>query len=142
MTRKHQETILCQICKEPKKLSDVLPGGLVHSSIVETIRKKHPDWSSSGFICLADLNHFRTEYVQDVLEEAKGEDVNAKDDQFGWTALMYAATNGHTTVVEVLLDKGADVNATDTKGRTALMLAVQNGRPEIVQLLEKAAAKE
>ena len=41
--------------------------------MVETIRKQHPDWSSTGFICLADLNHFRSAYVEDVLQEEKGE---------------------------------------------------------------------
>ena len=35
------------------------------------IRKTYPDWSPSGFICLADLNQFRIQYVQDVLEEGK-----------------------------------------------------------------------
>ena len=73
MTRKQQETVLCQICKEEKKPSQLWPGELVRDSLVETIRKKHPDWSSSGFICLADLNHFRAEYVQDVLEAEKDE---------------------------------------------------------------------
>ena len=73
MTRKQQETVLCQICREQKKPSQVLPGELVRDSVVETIRKEHPEWSSSGFICLADLNHFRAEYVQDVLEAEKDE---------------------------------------------------------------------
>ena len=73
MTRQRQETAPCQICKQLKRANDVLPAELVRSSIVETIRKTHPEWSSQGFICLADLNHFRTEHVQDVLETEKGE---------------------------------------------------------------------
>lgn len=71
MTKKQQETVLCQICKEQKRLSEVLPGELVRGSVVEMIRKTYPDWSPSGFICLADLNQFRIQYVQDVLEEGK-----------------------------------------------------------------------
>jgi uncharacterized membrane protein len=65
--------VLCQICKEEKRLSEVLPGELVRTPVVELIRKKYPEWSSKGFICLTDLNHFRTEYVQDVLEAEQGE---------------------------------------------------------------------
>lgn len=73
MKRKQKETVICQICKEQKRLSEVLPGELVRDSIVKTIRKKYPDWSPSGFICLSDLNHFRAEYIQDILRAEKGE---------------------------------------------------------------------
>lgn len=73
MTRKQPETVLCQICNEQKKSREVMPGELVRDSVVQTIRRKHPEWSPSGFICLADLNHFRAEYVQHVLEAEKDE---------------------------------------------------------------------
>ncbi len=73
MTRKQPETVLCQICNEQKKPSEVMPGELVRDSVVQTIRRKYPEWSSPGFICLADLNHFRAEYVQHVLEAEKDE---------------------------------------------------------------------
>ena len=33
--------------------------------------------------------------------------------QDGWTALMRASAEGHTAVVELLLQHGADVNAKD-----------------------------
>ena len=71
MTR--QETVLCQICKQQKKRDQLLPGELVRDPVAEMIRRKHPDWSPAGFICLADLNHFRTEYVQQILETERGE---------------------------------------------------------------------
>jgi len=73
MTGKPQETVLCQICKQQKKRSQVLSGEMVQDSVVEVIRGKHPEWSSSGFICFPDLNHFRTEYVQQILETERGE---------------------------------------------------------------------
>lgn len=73
MAGKQDEIVLCQICKEEKRLSEVLPAELVRTPVVELIRKKYPEWSSKGFICLADLNHFRTEYVQEVLEAEQGE---------------------------------------------------------------------
>jgi uncharacterized membrane protein len=71
--KKKQEPLVCQICKEQKKQSEVIPAELVREPLVETIRKTHPDWSPSGYICIADLNHFRAQYVKDVLETGKGE---------------------------------------------------------------------
>ncbi len=73
MVKKQQETVFCQICKGQKKLSEVIPAELIHEPIVGTIRKTHPDWSPSGFICITDLNEFRAKYVKDVLEMEKGE---------------------------------------------------------------------
>jgi len=73
MTRKQQEIAFCQICKGERKISEVIPAELIHEPIVGTIRKTHPDWSTSGFICISDLNQFRAEYVKDVLKTEKGE---------------------------------------------------------------------
>ncbi len=73
MPRREAPPVPCQICKQLKKPNDVLPAELVRNSVAETIRKSHPDFSPHGFICLTDLNHFRTEHVQDVLELEKGE---------------------------------------------------------------------
>jgi uncharacterized membrane protein len=73
MGRKQEETVFCQICKEQKKRSEVIPAELIRQPIAETIRKTHRDWSPSGFICIADLNQFRAKYVKDVLETEKGD---------------------------------------------------------------------
>ena len=44
----------------------------------------------------------------------KGADVNRRDEGiFKWTPLIWASSNGHREVVELLLAKGADVNAWD-----------------------------
>lgn len=45
----------------------------------------------------------------------------------GATLLMLAAQMGHTGVVKLLIDRGADLNARDSAGRTALMLVVEEG---------------
>ena len=73
MPRHRPEPVPCQICRQLRRPNDVLPAELVRNSVAETIRKAYPDWSSQGFICLADLNRFRTEHVQDVLETERGE---------------------------------------------------------------------
>jgi uncharacterized membrane protein len=73
MEKDAEKTVSCQVCKQGKTMDEVLYGELVRPAIVETIRKRYPDWSDSGYICLDDLNHFRAEYIEDVLEEDKGE---------------------------------------------------------------------
>jgi uncharacterized membrane protein len=65
--------VICQICRQRKQLDEVWPSELIREGILETIRKKYPDWDDHGYICLADLNHFRGEYVEDVLEEETGQ---------------------------------------------------------------------
>lgn len=55
-------------------------------------------------------------------------------------ALMLASESGHQEIVKILIDAGADVNATTEDGQTALMLASQNGHQEIVNILIDAGA--
>ncbi len=54
----------------------------------------------------------------------------------GETALMMAARTGRVEVLDVLLDRGAAVNAAeDLRGTTALMWAAANEHPDAVRLL-------
>jgi uncharacterized membrane protein len=68
-----EQQVVCQICGQVKDLDEVWPGELIREGIIETIRKKYPEWDDHGYICLTDLNHFRGEYVEDVLEEETGQ---------------------------------------------------------------------
>ncbi len=71
--------------------------------------------------------------VQALLQEA-ATDTNAKD-IFGRTALMYAASAGHTNIVLALLEDGADAQTKNINGGTALELAKARSYDDIVQLL-------
>jgi len=75
-----QKTVVCQICKKKKSLNEVTPAALVRDPVVEIIRRTHPGWSADGFICLNDLNSFKTEYVHSILEADKGE-ITALEEQ-------------------------------------------------------------
>ncbi|MGA9772951.1 MAG: ankyrin repeat domain-containing protein [Blastocatellia bacterium] len=65
----------------------------------------------------------------------KGVPVNAKT-QYGATALSYACDKGHTEVVKLLIERGADVNVKDTfYGEVPLGWALGKGHAEIVKIL-------
>ena len=77
---------------------------------------------------------------------AAGTDVNAKDDYLGMTILQSAALGGQKEIVELLIAKGADVNAKDWEGNTPLDMAVSKepraeGKKEIANLLRKHGGK-
>ncbi len=67
-------------------------------------------------------------------------DVNALDQQFGLTPLSFAALNGKTGAVELLIDNGAAVNGQNRDGGTPLHGSVFLGHVETTKLLlEKGA---
>ncbi|KAH8430205.1 ankyrin repeat domain-containing protein [Aspergillus melleus] len=53
-------------------------------------------------------------------------DINAQDAD-GFTALIYAAAEGHESIVRELLSHSLDINRRDHRGRTALWWATNNG---------------
>ncbi len=71
---------------------------------------------------------------------AAGADVNRVDWNLG-TALHHATVCGRTSVVELLIAAGANVNIQQPQdGKTALMNAALEGRAEIAKLLIQAGA--
>jgi len=68
-----QETFPCQVCGEHKKRNEVVPAGLIPESIAVLIRKEYPAWSRECYICSGDLNHFRTQYIREILEKEREE---------------------------------------------------------------------
>jgi hypothetical protein len=86
---------------------------------------------------LVELPHFsvlcqtgQTEAVRSAVESA---DVDEKSER-GSTPLMHATWFGHTEVIEILLDKGANVNLQNLRGNTALHFAYENGHRGIVKV--------
>ena len=72
---------------------------------------------------------------------AAGTDVNAKGKN-GWTPLHRAAIYGRKEIVELLIAKGAEVNAKDNRLRkTPLDVAIMRKHPEIPDLLRKHGGK-
>lgn len=73
MPDEHREKVICQICKEQKNRNETIPAQFVLKPVADLIRKEYPEWSDRGAICIADLNHFRAKWVEEMLEEERGE---------------------------------------------------------------------
>ncbi|MDO6382865.1 ankyrin repeat domain-containing protein [Leptospira santarosai] len=66
-----------------------------------------------------------------------GLEVNGRNN-FGQTALMFAAQSNDVSVIEALLKKGADINIQDSSGYTALIRSILfNNSPEATKYLLK-----
>ena len=74
---------------------------------------------------------------------AAGTDVNAKTD-VGTTPLFYAAADGQKEIAELLIAKGADVNAKSSNDAlllTPLDAAIKSNQTEFADLLRKQGGK-
>lgn len=71
---------------------------------------------------------------------------NTKDDSdfYGMTPLIMNASQREdcAEVTELLLDAGAEIDASDARGRTALTIAVEKGRTRIAEVLRRRGAIE
>ncbi len=65
-----------------------------------------------------------------------GADVNLRDPT-GTTPLIWAANGDSVAAVKFLLERGADVRATDGEGKTALQMALESGQPHIARVLRR-----
>lgn len=71
-----------------------------------------------------------------------GAKIDAPESSNGRAALHFAAKEGRTEVVALLLERNADLRVTDNIGKAPLFLAGEAGRTEVVkQLLEAAASR-
>src|SRR5271168_2125252 len=71
--------------------------------------------------------------VEQLLKSCRGY-VESKDNEYSQTPLLWAAENGHVTVVGLLL-KEADIEALNKRGRTTLYLAIKRRHSAVAQLL-------
>lgn len=82
-----------------------------------------------------------TDIVLELLEE--GADVNweaKRGFKYGWTPLMFAASEGHIDILDILLDYGADIDARDNDGYSALMHAIDRREIDAAEFLIKEGA--
>ena len=72
---------------------------------------------------------------------ARPQDPNARGDA-QMLPIQVAAEFGHLEVMRLLIDAGADCNATTVDGTTALHLAAEEGHVEVVELLIQTGAEK
>ena len=107
------------------------------------------------FVCLLMSTLFYAQSLDDKLLEAtraediasvkalleEGADVNAKY-RYDATPLFFAADRGNAELVQLLIDRGATINAKDTfYGVTPLQWASFNERTDVVKILLKSGAE-
>src|SRR5207244_4313092 len=74
------ETCVCQICQKPKSPTDGQIAEVIRPSLLDCIKKHHPEWDGTGFVCFDDIGDCRKEYVKEVLQEEIGE-LSALDEE-------------------------------------------------------------
>lgn len=72
MGGEHNTKIVCAICNKEKNASEVVNENSLKKSLIETIKKEHPNFSKDDFICINDLSHYRKEHIDEILEIEKG----------------------------------------------------------------------
>ncbi|MFN8395433.1 MAG: ankyrin repeat domain-containing protein [Bacteroidia bacterium] len=81
--------------------------------------------------------------VAALLDKGADADIRATDAEKGIeqiTALHVASTNGHIEILQLLLERGAEVNAQDKSGLTPLMAASELGNTvAVILLIDKGA---
>lgn len=58
----------------------------------------------------------------------------------GYTGLIYAARNGHESIIDTLIKSGADLDRVNINGQTALMCAAREGNIGTIRRLIEAGA--
>lgn len=87
------------------------------------------------------INAVNTNNVSIVLEYLKQDgDPNLKEKEMETPLIMLAASKGFTTMVRILMNAGADINAKNAVGWPVLIEASAHGHTEIVQMLLQSGA--
>jgi len=73
MKASQAKSMVCNICGKTQARPMMMPAALVRSAVAEQIKTAYPQWKPEGYVCLSDLNRFRMQYIQNLLESEKGE---------------------------------------------------------------------
>src|SRR3989338_5878505 len=81
--------------------------------------------------------------VRDFLDVCTPQEVQALlsySDEYGCSPLFLTSQYGRSSIVEILVKAGADLEAVDHHGGTSLLVACESGHPSVVEILLKAGA--
>ncbi len=117
-----------------------------HDDIARFLMEKGADLNLSdgfaGHSLGAALVNGNSAFARELIDH--GADVRLSRNVGEVPPIMYAALNEHgeSTMVKLLLDKGADVNARNDRDETALTWARKRGPTDLVRFLEKQGATD
>ena len=63
----------CFNCNRSAPVGALISGEIIRPAVAELIKKRRPDWTPEKMLCSECLNVFRSEYVEDALEDERGE---------------------------------------------------------------------
>ena len=63
----------CAICGKDKPARDIVRLDVVRPSLLDRVKEVHPELPAEGFICIDDLDRFRSGYVSQLLRSERGE---------------------------------------------------------------------
>ena len=63
----------CPHCQRLFSLDKMVSGELIRPGVAELVKKRVPSWTPSDMLCRDCVDLFRSEYVEDVLEDERGE---------------------------------------------------------------------
>jgi ankyrin repeat protein/serine/threonine protein kinase len=113
-----------------------------HRSVVELLLLHHADvdiCSENGWTPLMAASCKGYVEVVKTLVEARTQTINRQNEDSS-TALCLASKEGHTDVVSLLLQHGADHHICDKRGLTPFMIASCHGHKGVVRMLIEAKA--
>ena len=67
------KTFLSDISRKEFPVTEQISGKLLRHSILDLIRKEHPDFSEDNFLSISELNYYREKYITDYLTKETGE---------------------------------------------------------------------
>lgn len=126
-----------EIIAEQNEMADCLRCDLGDRVEVDRWGETPPEYRLEAFLSLAKNGRFG--WVKLFIEN--GINVNAKEKNFGHTALIDASGGGDLKVVKLLIDSGADVNLKSSDKYTPLMSAASQGKLDVVKYLVENGAE-
>ncbi len=95
------------------------------------------DAAGTPMICIA-ARHNRREMIERLL--ALGADINAVSKDRGYSAVMDAVWKSNTEIVELLVERGANLGYISRDGQPVLVLAVGTGNEKVCRILAEHGA--
>jgi uncharacterized membrane protein len=101
----------CVICGRERPARDSVRLDVVRPSLLDRIRQDYPDLPAEGFICIDDLDDYRSRYISELLKDERGEltkleqeVVQSLADHEMLAENIEAEFEGHRTIGERLSD--------------------------------------